>query len=83
MAGNHRQNVFLTANLFGDTAQNMDGQNFSPRFVPLSVPAGHDNTFALKSDGTVIVWGSNTRGALGMGPAQTNTNVPNQVPIVT
>ena len=36
MAGHHRQNVFLTANLFGDTAQNMNGQSFSPRFVPLS-----------------------------------------------
>lgn len=45
MAGNHRQNVFLTANLFGDTAQNMDGQSFSPRFVPLSVQQSASRKF--------------------------------------
>lgn len=43
-----------------------------------SVAAGHYHTLALKSDGTVWAWGSNSQGQLGDG-TQTSRNVPVQV----
>lgn len=43
-----------------------------------AIAAGHYHTLALKSDGTVWAWGSNSDGQLGDG-TQTNRSVPVQV----
>ncbi|MCH8843967.1 MAG: hypothetical protein IID61_13465 [SAR324 cluster bacterium] len=44
----------------------------------IGIAAGEDESVALKSDGTVWTWGSNSRGQLGDG-TQTNSSVPVQV----
>jgi len=49
------------------------------------VAAGHSNTIALKSDGTLWAWGSNSDGQLGRGSSDslTTNNVPVQIGTVT
>jgi alpha-tubulin suppressor-like RCC1 family protein len=37
----------------------------------ISIAAGYSQSLALKSDGTVLIWGSGFRGNLGQGPAST------------
>jgi alpha-tubulin suppressor-like RCC1 family protein len=44
----------------------------------IAVAAGYDHTVALKNDGTVWAWGSNSNGQLGNGPGP-DSNTPVQV----
>jgi alpha-tubulin suppressor-like RCC1 family protein len=43
------------------------------------VAAGELSSFAIKRDGSLWAWGSNTSGRLGIGNIATKTNVPTQV----
>jgi hypothetical protein len=47
-------------------------------YCPVAISAGADHTVALKSDGTVWAWGSNSEGQLGDGTT-TNQLIPTQL----
>ncbi|MBN9661583.1 MAG: hypothetical protein J0H49_25530 [Acidobacteria bacterium] len=65
-----------------------DHMRLTPRIVPglsnvVAVGAGAYHSLALKSDGTVWVWGSNSDGQLGIPSVFRNTGHPQQVPGLT
>ena len=50
---------------------------------PISVDAGNRHSLALKSDGTVWAWGSNSVGQLGVGASIDNSPTPIQITSLT
>lgn len=67
-------------NEWGQLGNGTRSRSGPPQFVqglsePVQVAAGHRDSFALLSDGTVEAWGSNEDGALGDG-SETNSYVP-------
>jgi alpha-tubulin suppressor-like RCC1 family protein len=50
-----------------------------PSLVPVSVDSGNRHSLALMNNGTVLAWGSNKEGALGLGASVDNSLIPVQV----
>lgn len=70
-------------NLNSGNCQSSPVQTISQGSNWKSVTAGYCRTAAIKTDGTLWIWGSNGRGALGTGTYSFNTNASSPVQIGT